>query len=235
MNTMKTTNQHWELDRVIDAVVRSVPLNTLDLSDEFYPAHLPVAVMDAVFRSRGRYGSSSASATERYCRTFGLSCTRKDRWSVPPDHEQETLGDLIRRHDELGLDRMTNEVFELQRGLAQQQTSSVECVLHIARTLQSIGVNVLQDMSIRRFNQISHTLQCVPGIGRNTIRRLMMYTGGDDFVLGDAHIRRFVANAVGRTSVSSHVAEMLVRNSAYELILSPRFLDRGIWQHCRSH
>ena len=62
-----------------------------------------------------------------------------------------------------------------------------------------------------------------------------MYTGGDDFVLGDAHIRRFVANAVGRTTISPHAAEQLVRNAAYELILSPRFLDCEIWRYRLTH
>ena len=60
---------------------------------------------------------------------------------------------------------------------------------------------------------------------------LLMYTGGEDFVLGDAHVRRFVASAIGRRTVCAAQAEDLVRQSAYELILSPRFLDREIWQY----
>ena len=62
-----------------------------------------------------------------------------------------------------------------------------------------------------------------------------MYTGGDDFVLGDAHVRHFVARALDRSTISSDGAETLVRSAAYELILSPRFLDREIWLYSLSH
>lgn len=224
-----------KLERLIDAIVHFIPLETIELPGEFFPAHLPVAVMDAVFRTRGRYGPSSVPAAERYCRKFGLASTREDRWNPPPVDQQETLGDLVRRHDELGPDKMTTEVFELRCSFPKHQARTVGSVLHVARALQSIGVDVLQDVSTRHINEISETLQCLPGIGQHTVRRLLMYTGGDDFVLGDAHIRRFVANAVGRTTISSHAAEQLVRNAAYELILSPRFLDCEIWRYRLTH
>lgn len=55
----------------------------------------------------------------------------------------------------------------------------------------------------------------------------MMYTGTDDFVLGDSYVRRFVANAIGRRRVSAARAA-LVRSAAYELVVSPRLLDREI-------
>ena len=50
-------------------------------------------------------------------------------------------------------------------------------------------------------------------------------------MLGDAHVRRFVASAIGERAVSAHQAEALVRGAAYELILSPRLLDQEIWRY----
>ena len=126
---------------------------------------------------------------------------------------------------------MTTEVFGIRRNFPQHQVTTVESVLHIARALQSIGVDVLQDMAARHFNEVNDALQNLRGVGRNTIRRLLMYTGGDDFVLGDTHVRSFVACAVGRSTIPSDTAEKLVRSAAYELVLSPRFLDCGIWQY----
>ena len=224
-----------ELDQVIDAVVDSISLEKFDLTDEFFPAHLPVAVIDAVFRTRYRHGAFSVPAAERYCRKFGLVRTRDDRWNPPPANEQETLGDLIRRYDELGPDAMTADVFGIRRCFPEQQITTVATVPRVATALRSIGVDVLQDMSARRCNEIYDTLQCLPGVGEHTVRRLLMYTGGDDFVLGDAHVRRFVASAVGRNAISPDGAETLVRSAAYELILSPRFLDREIWLYRLSH
>ena len=40
-----------EVRQVVDALSRSIPLDTVKLAGEFFPAHLPVAVIDAVFRS----------------------------------------------------------------------------------------------------------------------------------------------------------------------------------------
>ena len=55
-------------------------------------------------------------------------------------------------------------------------------------------------------------------------------TGQDDFVLGDIHVRGFVADAIQRRTVSSTRAVALVRSAACELVLSPRFVDREIWE-----
>ena len=223
-----------EIDQVIDAVVRSIPLETLDLTEEFFPAHLSIAVVDAVFRTDYRNGTPSDPAAERYCRYFGLSRTRPDRWNPPPANEQEPLGELIRRYDELGPDAMANDVFRARRYSPQHQVTMATMVLHAARALQSIGVEVLQDVSARHIKEIDDVLQSLPGVDEHTIRRLLMYTGDDDFVLGDAHIQRFVASAVGRRTISPRGAQELVRSAAYELILAPRFLDREICLHVLS-
>ena len=57
-----------EVRQVVDAVCRSIPLDRSELADEFFPAHLPVALIDAVFRSRLRPGERPAPVAERYCR-----------------------------------------------------------------------------------------------------------------------------------------------------------------------
>ena len=56
----------------------------------------------------------------------------------------------------------------------------------------------------------------------------LMYAGNNDFVRGDDCVRAFVAGALGREEVSAAKAEDLVRRSAYELVLSPRYLDDQI-------
>ena len=218
-----------EIDQVISTVVRSISLETLELTDEFFPAHLSIALVDAVFRTRYQHGELSIPAAEHYCRQFGLARTRGDKWNLPPANEQETLGDLIRRYDELGLDAMSDDVFGIRRCFPEQRPTAAMIVLRGAKALRSIGVGALQDVSARHAGEINDALQCLPGVGYQTIRRLLMYTGDDDFVLGDVHVRSFVSSAVGREAISSGEAESLVRSAAHELILSPRFLDREIW------
>ena len=220
-----------EVRQLVDAVCRSIPLDSSQLTDEFFPAHLPVALIDAVFRSRLRHGEQPAPVAERYCRHFGILRRRTDRRSLPAVDEQETLGDLIRRYDELGVDEIARKVLQSRHRFPGVKITRAEIVLRAAQALRCIGVDVLQDMPVRRLAEVDDALRPLPGIGESTVRMFLMFTGSEDFVLGDGHLRRFVASAIGRRAVSATQAEDLVRQAAYELILSPRFLDCEIWRY----
>lgn len=219
-----------EVDRLMTAIVRSIPLRNIELPDEFFPAHLSVALMDSVFHSRSRHDDDVVSAAEQYCNRFRVSRTRADRWNPPPAEEQETLMALIRRYDEFGADWMADEVFRHGSPFTEATAANSESVLRAARALRRIGINVLQDVPTRSCDRIEHELRLSVGLGETTVRMLLMYTGGDDFVRGDDHIRKFVADAMGRKQISGATAERLVRWSAYELVLSPRYLDYRIWK-----
>ena len=220
-----------EVRQLVGAVSRSIPLDELDLPDEFYPAHLSVALIDAVFGSRLQNGERAVPAAERYCRYFGISRTRAEPWELPPKDEQEGLKDLLERFDALGVDRMTDEVFQTRQLFAGTKIARTECVRRAAGVLRRIGVDTLQDFATRRAQEIEHALRLPPpAMDENAVRMLLMYASNDDFVRGDAHVRNFVARATGRTTVSPATAEDLVRQCAYELILSPRYLDFEIWR-----
>ena len=218
-----------EVRHVVDAVCRSIALDRSELADEFFPAHLPVALIDAVFRSRLRPGERPAPMAERYCRRFGITPRRANGWTPPPVDEQETLGDLVRHYDELGADAIASKVFRSCRRFPGAKISRAENVVRAAQALRHIGVDVLQDVPARRPAEIDTVLRTSPGIDGQTVRMLLMYAGAEDFVLGDTHVRRFVASAIGKRAVPASQAEALVRATAYELILSPRLLDHEIW------
>ena len=216
---------------MIGAVSKLIPVGTIELSDEFFPAHLSVALIDAVFRSHLRDDEQPAPSANRYCRYFEIAMTRPNRWNRPPSDAQETLGDLTGRYFELGVNGMTNKVFQTRCRFPGTETTRTEYVLRVANELRRIGIEVLQDVSVRRTREIEDALQTVPGLDRHMVRMLLMYAGGDDFVCGDDRVRRFVASAISRSSVSGSRAVNLVRHSAYEMILSPRYLDHQIWKH----
>ena len=220
-----------EVRQVTDAVLRSIPLDGVPFSDRFFPAHLPAALIDAVFGARLRPGERPAPVAERYCRHFGIACRRADRVELPPLDEQETLADLMRRCDEHGMNRVESEVFRNHTRLPGANGSRAESVFRAAHALRHTGVEVLQDMQVRRPAEIHTALGRVAGIGEHSVRLLLIFAGTDDFVLGDTHVRRFVASAIGRRAVSGPQAENLVRSTAYELILSPRYLDHQIWRY----
>ena len=220
-----------EVRQVTDAAARSIALDGVVFPDRFFPAHLCAALIDAVFVSRLRPGEQPAPVAERYCRHFGLAYTRADPVELPPMDEQETLADLVRRCDEHGMDRIENEVFRNRARLPGANVSRAESVFHAAQALRRMGIEILQDMLVRRPAEVETALGRVPGLGEHSARLLLMYAGAEDFVLGDTPVRRFVASAIGQRAVSGPRAEELVRNAAYELILTPRHLDHQIWQY----
>ena len=216
-----------EIHQMADAARRSLPVSESRLPDEFFPAHLTVALVDAILRPR-RWRPGRSEAATRYCRRFGLATRRPDRWELPPPSEQETVEDLLRHFDELGLDAMTRELPGPTGGSPAAEKRRTEDLLRAARSLRGTGAEILQDVRCRPPEAIEAALR---GAGPYAARLLLMYTGDDDFVRGDTHVRRFVASAIGRRSVRADRAEALVRAAAHELILAPRFLDRLIWQH----
>ena len=210
-----------------DAARRSLPLSEFWFPDEFFPAHLTVALVDSVLRPRP-WRPGQAEAASRYCRRFGLATRRPERWELPPASEQETLEDLLRHFDELDMDAMARALLGTTGIPAAAATRRTEDLLRAARSLRSIGVEVLQDMLCRPPEAVEATLR---GAGPHAARLLLMYTSDDDFVRGDIHVRRFVASAIGQRSVPADRAEALVRAAAHELILAPRFVDCLIWVH----
>ena len=216
---------------VMRKIRRTVPLENPGLPDEFFPAHPSVALVNAVFPARDGHDASTGRAAERYCRRLGIAHTRTDPWELPPVEEQDTLSDLIRRGDELGADRMAGELFCADHPCLETKLARTEDVLCAARALLDLGIRVLQDVPAHDAGEIEYRLRRSAGLVESTIRRFLMYAGDDDFVRGDVHVRTFVADATGRGSVSAAEAEDLVRRSAHELILSPRYLDHELWKY----
>ena len=214
------------------AVSRYVPVETARLPDEFFPAHLPVALIDAVYRSQLEGDVQPPPVAERYCLRFELVRMRADRWRLPAIQDQETLRDFVGRCDRLGIGGMETDVFRTRSRFPGTNHPRAEYVLRLATELRLRGVEVLQDIRIWRRREIDFVLRNLSAIDGSIVRTLLNYAGDDDFVWGDGRVCRFVAFATGRKTVSAPRAANLVRQAAYELILSPRYLDHQIWRHC---
>ena len=224
-----------EIRQVAEAVQRSFALDDLSLPEAFHPAHPSVALIDAVFGSGLDPGETPEPAAARYCRFFGLARTRAERRGRDDaDEEEETLGRLVGRYAALGVRAMADEAFGSRRHFPGTRLMRSACVLRAARALVRIEVERLPDVTGRRRTDIEAVLGPEPWAGAETARLLLMYTGGEDFVRGDAPVRAFVAGALGRRSVPAARAVRLVRAAAYELVLEPRYVDRAIWRAARA-
>ena len=213
--------------QVVGAVRRMIPLSDVELPDEFYPAHLSIALIDAVFRPG--LDSGTVTLLERYCRRFGIALLRKRRWETPPRDRQEPLGALVHHYESSGLESMTHDVYRVSAHAGEAASADAQRILAAARALQGIDVEVLQDLHGHVPDEIEYALRTRAGLREPTVRRFLMYTAGEEFARGDLPVRRFMAHALGVEVVSSTRAEGLVRSAAHELILSPRFLDFRIW------
>ena len=80
--------------------------------------------------------------------------------------DQETLGDLIRRYDELGVDEIASKVFQSRHRFPGTKITRAENVLQVVRALRGIGVDVLQDVPARRPAEIDDALRPCPGSAR---------------------------------------------------------------------
>ena len=209
---------------------RDIDLARVRLGDEFYPAHISIALIDAVFSVRLSYHAQVVPIVERYCARFRLSRIRDRRMTFPPLGTQETISDLLRHYEELGPNGMQETV--VRSGYLSPGTNILksENVRRAALALQGIGIETLQDAAATTAHAIKCELVRLRGIGERTIHMFLMYAGDDAYVKGDVHVCRFVADALGKDRASPVVAEQLVRAAASELNIAPRLLDNEIWK-----
>lgn len=212
-------------------VCRLIDLTKVELGDEYYPTHLSVALIDAIFTTRLRYEAQVVPVIERYCRYFDLQRTRPDRQRVPPIRHQETLTDLIGHFENYGIRRMEAEVFATRYCSPGTRITKVENVYRAAVALRGTGLDNLQDAASKPPEEIKTALQPLIGIGPQTMHMFLMYVGNENLVKGDVHICRFVAGALGKKRVRAEKAERIVQEAAGMLGVRPRFLDFAIWQY----
>ncbi len=216
---------------VVREVRRLIDLDSVELGAEFFPAHLSVALIDAILTARLRYEAQVVPLVERYCRFFGLRRLRTDRSCLPPPRDQETLQDLIDHYEKHGVRGMEDEIFGARYCSPGTGISKVENIRRAAVALRKIGLENLQDAALRDPDEIACVLRPLKGIGAQTIHMFLMYAGNENYVKGDVHIRRFVADALDRKSVSAAEAEQVVQEAAGILGVAPRHLDYAIWRH----
>ena len=215
-----------ETELVMRALSDVVPQAVGPPPETLFPAHLSVALVDAVF---GAGESGAGSPAERYCRHFETPHLREERWDLPPVDAQVTLSAFVTRYERLGVEAMAATVFEDLTLFPGTEHVRAGYALALARGLRHLGVDTFQDLAALRPGALDAALRIESGFDARVVRSLMSYAGGDDFVWGDAAVRGFVALALGAETVSAARSEVLVRRAAYRLILSPRHVDYRIW------
>ena len=125
-----------EVRQVLVTISHAISMERTELPNEFYPSHLPAALIDAFYRTRLGSGAPTTSSAERYCHHFGIASMRARSWNPTSADEQETLGDLIGRFDELGVERMAKEVFQTSHGSTEATIRKAKNILRAAKVLR---------------------------------------------------------------------------------------------------
>ena len=218
-----------DLQRLLGAIATANVLSAYSQPSELHPSHLPVALVHAVHDVPPRCEDEAAAYAERYAMSVVAERVREDRWTLPPPETQHTLEDLCARFESVGLDSMES-ILNSHSRFPGTDLSRVAYVAAAADALRSAGVSVLQDVHAVGPEHVASALASLPGDGRAVARRLLTYSAHDDWVLADEPVRMFVAMAIGVPKVSGSRAADLVREAAYELLVSPRDLDVRLWR-----
>jgi len=227
--------------RDIDRVVAHIRSKLKDLNaappDRAYEYSSPgLCVIDAVF-SIGAHYNSTENTVGRFCKR--LNWIRDGRGTV----QERTIGDLIQvlqpygnRWDDMALQAFGNS----QRTSTRSGIRKAEAVFRFAKTLQQFGIETFADaLRLGLSDALERAIKAIPGQGSGLSHAyFMILAGSHDAVKADRMVRRFVANALCKKSVTPEVAVQLVRDAS--VVLRPEFpnlvpsvLENKIWTYQR--
>lgn len=229
-----------DIARVANHCRAVLRLDDARLSDEYYYAHLPLCVLDAVF-SIGVSYTSTRNVVSRYCQAFGLQRIREHRYALPPVEQQQSITRLIAGIEAHGADYFAQHtVRNRQRTSSSNGILKADAVILFARVLAQYGVYYLQDVAgIETDDGVEAAIRALPGQHSGiSFHYFLMLAGSDHLVKPDRMIRRFLATALERQVTVHEAQSVLSAATAYLLPayphLTPRLLDHAIWNYQRT-
>lgn len=228
-----------DINLVADYADRLLELEAARESEGGHYQSLPLCVIDAVY-SIGVHFRSVERVVDRYCRYFGLRKFREAKGKMPPENEQQSISDLCRKMEEMGIERFCDEVFgNRQRTSTKNGILKAEAVCRVASVLKAHGGEFLQDVPRLRIDSgFEADIREIPGQRSGvSLQAFYMLAGADDLIKPDRMVLRFLQGAIGRTVTLSE-AQSLVSEAASQLrekypLLTPRLLDLEIWKYQR--
>lgn len=226
-----------EIERVADYCRAHVDLT--DLPDDYGYHSLPLCIIDAVFSINAHY-SGVRKVVDRYCVHMGII----DAWPGPerpaPRQKQHPVSALIRRMEDVGIERFTENVFQnRQRTSTKSGILKGEAVFRFARALERRGIEHVQDLpAVIEGTSLEEAIFAIPGQGSGvSLRYFQMLAGDDTLIKPDRMILSFLAHALGRSVTLPEAQEILSAVSAALAPefprLTPRLLDNRIWMYQR--
>lgn len=209
-------------------------LGEAQLDTEYDYAGVPLCVIDAVFSLGVRYESTRRTVQE-FCTAQGWEMVRAKSAIEPTTSELLTI--LEPYSDQFA----TANVFRnRQRTSTKGGITKAEAVYRFAKTLYQFGIETLSDALAKgRDPELKRRIQDIPGQRSGlSFAYFRILVGDREAVKPDRMVRRFVAQALGRRTVTQEYADKLLIQACAILRqqfpgLSPAILDNVIWKHQR--
>jgi len=209
------------------------------LPDEYFYASLPLCVIDSVFSINARY-EGVRNVIARYCSYYDLPRYRENRDGVPPQADQQSIGDLIQKINALGPELFAGEILRnRQRTSARNGILKSEAVLRFAQALSSHSIECLQDVAHGINDEtLRQEVLSIPGQRSGiSLQYFFMLSGSDDLVKPDRMIHRYLERVLEKGITDEDALEVITRAVVVlwprHAHLTARLLDFQIWKHER--
>jgi hypothetical protein len=227
-----------DADRLVAHIRRTLTdLNSPPSDPAYEYSSVPLCVIDAVFSIGVRYESTERTVTE-FCDRFGW---QRDGRGREKEHSITEFVRIMRPYENRWEDMACDVFRNRQRTSSRSGILKAEATYRFAKVLQEFGIENFEDVlrsglrdDLRRASKV------IPGQGSGlSYAYFLILAGNENGVKADRMVTRFIADALGKRSVDSEMAEELVRNASAALRnefprLVPSSLDNKIWKYQRA-
>lgn len=227
-----------DLDKLVAHIrTKLTDLNAAPTDAAYEYASVPLCVIDAVFSIGVRYESTERTVTE-FCERYHWQ--RDGRGGV----KEHTVSEFLRLLEpyENRWEGMADHMFRnRQRTSTRSGILKAEATFKFAKALQQFGIEMFADVLQSGLkNELRQAIKTIPGQSSGlSYAYFLILTGNQDGVKPDRMVTRFVADALGVRSISTELAEELVRSASRTLQIEfprlvPSSLDNKIWKYQRA-
>lgn len=225
-----------KVNKFINYCEEVLDLEKAKLSNEYYYNSITSCVIDAVF-SIGITYAQTKKVVERYNEYFNIKMLRPRGTGFPPENQQDSLDDLIKRTKKITPEMMANTVYKNRCRTSTHKFSilKAEAVMLFAMTLKSFDINYLQDVQKWIGNEdLEKKIRKLPGQSTGiSLDYFYMLAGDDSYVKADRMMYRFFKDALGEIP-NKFVIRKIVTDAVEKLKgkypeLTPKSLDHALW------
>ena len=229
-------NHAAEVRKVADALV-GMDLQSASLSRSFFYAHLPLALVDAIYSIGVRYGQVE-QAVQHFAHISKWTVHRPLNSSFPEVSIQRSVSELLAAFDSLPSGQEYHTLFS-NKGFVNPASSSptrkANVVRDAALILQRRQIEVFQDLLCEdKIAGFEDEFKSLPGQSSGVaLRYFKMLTGTENEIKPDRWIIRFLYETVGRRPTPDEAVKLIccaadeLRQRGFQSV-TPRLVDHLI-------